>query len=225
MLEKCLFKCKDLLLYLDVNEFMLPIKYNVPNLAFTIFKCGKSVGSKVKFERFMLIINNSIKMKEDDLNNLIAKIYASVKKVLSAGKKGVDGMTLNSEGSYNSPNDTINDTMKLMEEIIKDTGEQSKLSIGIDCHANNYYNSETMKYEMDGFKQPSEVELLIEFYLKYCTDHPLITYLEDPIADSDYVGWKKMYWRFENMRPGVTITCKNLIDENPKLLKEVRLYL
>jgi enolase len=193
-------------------------------LAFTIFKTGKSTGSKVKFEKFFLIINNSAKFKEDDLNALIVKIYASIRKVLTTGKQGENGIRLNTEGSYFSPNDTINDTMKLMEDIIKDTGEQSKLSIGIDCNANNYYNSETNKYEMDGFKQPSDVEALIEYYLKYCTDHPFITYLEDPIADSDHVGWKKMYWRFENARPQVTIACKNSIAESPTKLKEVFYY-
>jgi hypothetical protein len=62
---------------------------NIPNLAFTIFKCGKSMNSKVKFERFLLIINNNSKMKKEELNSLVLKIYASVKKILTSGKQGV----------------------------------------------------------------------------------------------------------------------------------------
>lgn len=65
----------------------------VPNLGFTIFKCGKSMNSKVKFERFMLIINNSSKMPKEDIMNLIAKLYASVKKILTSGKAGVSILT------------------------------------------------------------------------------------------------------------------------------------
>lgn len=61
----------------------------VPNLGFTIFKCGKSMNSKCKFERFMIIINNSSKMAKEDLQNLISKIYASIRKILTAGKAGV----------------------------------------------------------------------------------------------------------------------------------------
>ena len=62
----------------------------IPNLAFSIFKCGKSANSKVKYERFFLILNNSIKMKKDELFTLYGKIYASIRKVLTAGKQGVN---------------------------------------------------------------------------------------------------------------------------------------
>lgn len=48
------------------------------------------MNSKVKFERFILIINNSSKMKKEELNALIVKIYGSVKKILTSGKQGVN---------------------------------------------------------------------------------------------------------------------------------------
>jgi enolase len=86
----------------------------------------------------------------------------------------------------------VNDSIKLIEDIIKDTGEGSKLAIGIECNANNYYNEQTKLYDMDGFKKPPDADQLIDYYLKFCTDHPLITFLEDPIADSDIEGWKKI---------------------------------
>jgi enolase len=106
-----------------------------------------------------------------------------------------------------------------MEEIIKDVAEPGKLSIGIDCNANNYYNEGTKKYEMDGFKQPSDVDPLIDYYFKYTTDHPLITYLEDPIADHDIAGWKKLYTKFESKN--ITISSKNMVDENITKLSNV----
>jgi enolase len=133
-------------------------------------------------------------------------------------------MRLNIEGSYFSPNDTINDTIKLMEEIIKDTGESARLSIGIDCNANGYYNETTKKYDMDGMKQPPEADALIEYYFKYCTDHPLITYMEDPIADVDLAGWKKIFAKFES-KPTVQIASKNLISESLTNIKHVFLYI
>ena len=131
-------------------------------------------------------------------------------------------MRLNTEGSYYSPNDTVNDTIKLIEEIIKDLGEPGKFSIGIDCNANNYYVEGTKKYEMDGFKQPSDVEPLIDFYYKFVTDHPLITYLEDPIADTDISGWKKLYTKFEGKN--IIISAKNML-KNFTILKQVLLLI
>ncbi len=131
-------------------------------------------------------------------------------------------MRLNTEGSYYSPNDTVNDTIKLIEEIIKDLAEPGKFSIGIDCNANNYYIEGTNKYEMDGFKQPSDVDPLIDFYFKFVTDHPLITYLEDPIADTDIAGWKKLYGKFEGKN--MIISAKNML-KNFTFLKQVSLLI
>ncbi len=62
---------------------------HVPNLGFTIFKCGKSMNSKIKFERFLLIINNSHKLTKEELFSLLGKIYTSIRKVLTSGKAGV----------------------------------------------------------------------------------------------------------------------------------------
>ena len=71
-------------------QAVLPQENKIPNLGFVIFKCGKSINSKVKFEKFMLIINNSSKMSKDDLMNIISKIYSSIRKVLTSGKSGVN---------------------------------------------------------------------------------------------------------------------------------------
>jgi len=68
---------------------ILPQEEKIPNLGFTIFKCGKNMNSKVKFERFMFIINNSSKMPKEELMSLVGKMYASIKKVLTSGKAGV----------------------------------------------------------------------------------------------------------------------------------------
>jgi hypothetical protein len=72
-----------------VNTPQLKELSHIPNLAFTIFKTGKSMNSKIKFERFILIINNSQKLTSEELSNLMIKIYASVRKVLTSGKAGV----------------------------------------------------------------------------------------------------------------------------------------
>ena len=62
---------------------------NIPNLGFTIFKCGKHVNSKVKFERFMVFIMNHNKMSSDEINSVVSKLYSSTRKILTSGKQGV----------------------------------------------------------------------------------------------------------------------------------------
>jgi hypothetical protein len=47
------------------------------------------MNSKVKYERFMIIMNNSQKLKKVELTNIVSKIYTSLRKILTAGKQGV----------------------------------------------------------------------------------------------------------------------------------------
>jgi len=134
-------------------------------------------------------------------------------------------MKMNTDGSYFTPNDnSINDTVKVLEEILKDLNEGNKVTIGIDCNANNYYSDATKKYEMDTFKQPIENDQLIEFYFKYISEHPLITYLEDPISELDLAGWKKLITKLEE-KLTFTVSAKNLFMDNIYSLKEVLLIL
>lgn len=180
----------------------------IPNLCFNLFKTGKTMNSKVKFEHFILIINNQTKMEPDILYSLINKIYAAIRKFLTQGKAGENGLRLNPEGSFYPPTDALNDILKLIENIIAEVNEKDILSIGIDCNADNYYSDANKTYEMDGFKKPPDTNQLIDFYIKLITDHPLITYLESPIAESDVDGWEKIYDKFSEEKPNVNIYGK-----------------
>lgn len=180
----------------------------IPNIGFSLFKTGKTMNSKVKFEHFILFINNQTKMEPEAIYDLINKIYTTIRKFLTQGKQGENGMRLNKEGSYYPPQDTLNDILKLIENIINEVNEKDALYIGIDCNANNYYNPTAKTYEMDGFKKPPDTDQLIDFYLKLVTDHPLITYLEEPIASEDNDGWEKIMDKFEE-KPNIKIYSKS----------------
>ena len=198
----------------------------IPNLCFNLFKTGKTMNSKVKFEHFILIINNQTKMEPEFLYTLINKIYAAIRKFLTQGKAGENGLRLNPEGSFYPPTDALNDILKLIENIIAEVNEKDILSIGIDCNADNYYSESNKTYEMDGFKKPPDTDQLIDFYVKLITDHPLITYLESPIAESDVDGWEKIFDKFSEEKPNVNIYGKakvtkiNKEDDNKVLNTE-----
>lgn len=158
-------------------------------------------------------------MEPDILYSLINKIYSTIRKFLTQGKAGENGLRLNPEGSFYPPTDALNDILKLIENIITEVNEKDILSIGIDCNADNYYSDANKTYEMDGFKKPPDTDQLIDFYIKLITDHPLITYLESPIAESDVDGWEKIYDKFSEEKPNVNIYGKAKVakvnkDEN-----------
>lgn len=193
----------------------------IPNLGFVLFRTGKSMNTKTKFERFILFINNKEKVVAGELFELLNKIYQGIRKVLTAGKLGENGMKLNNENTYNPPADGMNDIFKLIEGIINEIEEKEKIFYGIDCNANNYYNEETSLYEMEGMKKPIDSDGLIDFYIKLCTDHPLILYLEDPMAAKDLKGWSKLLSRFTAEKPNVKIVNQRSFNGDIDLLNEL----
>ena len=116
---------------------------NFPNLGFCIFKTGKNMNSKIKYERFLLMVNCKNENNEFDpkiLIDLYPKMFDVIKKTLTAGKAGENGMKTNNEGSFTPPSDKYEDVLKLMETFIKDIntlmGNKNIVSLKIDCNAN-----------------------------------------------------------------------------------------
>jgi enolase len=194
---------------------------NIPDLGFILFKTGKEMNSKVKFERWILFLNNAKKLPYNDLKDAFSKIYLALRKFLTAGKAGEAGMRLNEEGSYFPPTDVMNDIIKLLENIINEIGMADSFYFGIDCNGNNYYNQETNTYEMDGFKKPPDNDQLIEFFVKLCKDHPLLKYLEDPLSDTDLRGYSKLMDKFATECPDVKIVLKRLVQDKINNLSNI----
>lgn len=192
-----------------------------PNLGLVIFSNNK-VPSKVIYEKFFLIIHKNNYESADQFFLLIKKIQASIRKVLTAGKLGEAGVRINEKGCFNIPVEAINDTMKLLNDIIKDTGELGKISLGLDCNANNFYNKETLKYEIEGMKKPLSNDELIDYYYKFTNDNANISHLEDPIADEDLEGWRKLTKKFES-RARPSLFSKRL-SLNPDSLSRNFMY-
>ena len=47
------------------------------------------------------------------------------------------------------------------------------------------------KYEIDRPKNLYDTKMRVEWYQKLCTDHPLVTYIEDGIRVGDVAGWQQ----------------------------------
>ena len=195
---------------------------SIPNIGFSLFKTGKNAGSKVKFERFILFINNNQhKLSKDMLVDIINKMYASLRKALTSGKAGENGMRVNNEGSYFPPQDALNDILKLIETIITEVNApEDALYIGIDCNANNYYNEQSKTYDIEGAKKAPDTDQTIDYYMKLVTEHPLIRYLEEPIAEVDVEGWEKIIDKFAEEKPNVTLWSKSKESKQSNVVED-----
>ena len=192
-----------------------------PNLGFCIFKTGKSMNSKIKYERFLLMINSEIFESNNDLKQkkkeiiieLYKKMFEVIKKSLTAGKAGENGMRTNNEGSFTPPSDKYEDVLKLMEGFIKEINasmnNQNLVSLGIDFNAENFFNSKDGTYEPEGVKKAVDSNALIDIYLKLINDHPSLTYLEQPLAYEDIDGWGTL---LEKLKDKTNISIVQKVD-------------
>lgn len=52
-----------------------------------------------------------------------------------------------------------------------------------------------------------------------CNEHPLVEYLEDPIAELDIIGYQKVLKKFRDSVNRVKIGIKNCFKSNLDLIK------
>ena len=193
-------------------------KGKTPNLGFCIFKTGKTMNSKIKYERFLIMINNEIFETNNDINSkkkliieLYKKMFEIIKKTLTAGKAGENGMKTNNEGSFTPPSDKYEDVLKLMENFIKEINtamnNQNIVSLGIDFNAENFFNSKDFTYEPEGVKKPIDNTQLVDMYIKLINEHPSLTYLEQPFAFDDLDGWGLLLEKLKD-KPNISVVQK-----------------
>ena len=192
-------------------------KGKTPNLGFCIFKTGKTMNSKIKYERFLIMVNNDDKFndniteKKKIIIDLYKKMFEIIKKSLTSGKAGENGMKTNNEGSFNPPSDKYEDVLKLMEGFIKDINSsmdnQNIVSLGIDFNADNFFNPKDNTYDSEGAKKPLDNIQLVDSYMKLIAEHPSLTYLEQPLSTDDEDGWNLLIEKLKD-KPQIHLVKK-----------------
>ena len=150
---------------------------------------------------------------------MIYNIYTIFKKQIASGKGG-EGALKPVSGSFICPMETINDSIKAMEETIKNLKLEG-LKIGIICNSNEIYNETTGKYEMEGAKANFDCYQMTDYFTKLISDHPSIIYLQDPMADIDLAGWHYLCQQMPTYYEEVKICCSSLFANNIENVKKV----
>jgi len=164
-----------------------------PKLMFTVLNGGKVLNSKVKFSQFYLIIDINGDDAHIDATEVYFKVTANIKKIIQASKLGEAGFKANQSGSYWNAFESVNDSFKLLEDAINqaqvNTADRKYAQIGVNTDSQSCYLPDLDKYDFEGPKNLFDQSQLVEYLFKVCNDHPLLTYLEDPCAQGDIVGY------------------------------------
>jgi len=79
-----------------------------------------------------------------------------------------------------------------------------------------FFNPDQGKYDIDGPKNLYDNKMLCDWYIKILNEHPLVTYLEDPVRVSDVDGWRQLKEalkaKHEHVKVGVSKWFESDID-------------
>jgi enolase len=170
----------------------------MPVPSFNIINGGSHAGNKLAMQEFMILPVGAETFSE--AMQIGCEVYHNLKKVIK-GRYGLDATAVGDEGGF-APNILENaEAIDLIEEAIKLSGYASKVKLGMDVAASEFYTGkDDARYNLD-FKNPNAAESdkisadkLIELYESFiakCKETSPIVSIEDPFDQDDWASWIK----------------------------------
>ncbi len=168
---------------------------------------GMHSGNLLKIQEFMIV------PVFDDVNRrirAISEIYQMLKTLIEE-KYGKNSTAVGDEGGFAPDISKAESALDLLVDAINKSNYKDQVYLAMDAAASDFYNNETLKYEVeqDMFLDYKE---LSDYYNKLVQKYPIIS-IEDPFAEDDFEGFA--YY----MKNKAKLNIKNpLNDEKKELL-------
>ncbi|MEK6844940.1 MAG: enolase C-terminal domain-like protein [Nanoarchaeota archaeon] len=158
---------------------------------------------KPDFQEFHFISKNKDFYENVKINNLT---YNIVGNILKSKKR-------NDEGAWETElsNEEVLDAMKYVRDIMKKKG--INLEIGLDIAASSFFNK---KYFYKNPKMILNMNQQVEYVANLINKYDLF-YVEDPLEENDFKGFKKLMKKIKNK---CLIVGDDLIATSPNRLKK-----
>ncbi len=198
----------DVPLWKYVSNLNNTQKHNFPLPILNIINGGVHAGNSLPFQEFQIIPNGKTFTKNMQLS---LEVYHKLKEILSK-KCGVFSTNVGSEGGYSPQLSSPELALDYIQDAIDSCGYAKKISLGLDCASNSFYNPKLCKYILNNKKYSSE--MLFDYYCKLFSEYKLIS-IEDPFNENDKETWKLLSHVFSKK---INIIGDDLLTTNPKLI-------
>ena len=219
------------------GETLAPQINSFPSLLLNVFTGGKDSSSKIRFSRFYLIVDLSPQdmmmdteegKEKFDAYKAVLTLNSKLEQAVAA-QKNAPSFKKNPEGSWFNAFENINECFKLLEDAITAAGlnteQKNFVRIGVNCDAAAWYLSDVQKYDWDGGKSQFDQEQLIEFYEKMFTEHPLLTFVEDPFVLDDVAAYKKLQAKLKEASSTVQVGMSSkLFDDDLEKIRDMATF-
>ncbi|MCD6546626.1 MAG: phosphopyruvate hydratase [Thermotogae bacterium] len=187
------------------NARILPVPF------MNIVNGGKHADNSLDIQEFMIVPAGAPNFSE--ALRYGAEVFHTLKKLL---KSQGHVTAVGDEGGF-APNLSSNEeAVKTIIEAIEQAGYEpgKDIFVALDSAADSFYNEEKGVYMVDGTEKTTDE--MIEYYANLVEKYPIIS-LEDPLAEDDWEGFKKIT---EKLGSKVQIIGDDLYVTNIKRLKK-----
>merc|ERR1712125_147537 len=146
------------------DRFVMPVP------SFNVINGGSHAGNRLACQEFMIVPIGADTFK--DALIIGAEVYHTLKGVIKK-KYGQDACNVGDEGGFAPSVQDNNEALDVLMEAIKKSGHESKVKIGTDVAASEFWMPEIGKYYMDWFKK-----------------YPFVS-IEDPFDQDDWAAYSE----------------------------------
>merc|ERR1712159_198429 len=153
-------------------------KFVMPVPSFNVINGGSHAGNRLACQEFMILPVGAKKFKE--AMEIGAEVYHTLKGVIKK-KYGQDACNVGDEGGFAPSVQDNDEALDVLMEAINKSGHASKVKIGTDVAASEFFVPETGKYDLD-FKNPNsapEIKKsgaeLIDYYKGWFAKYPFVS--------------------------------------------------
>jgi enolase len=194
---------------------------NLPTPCFNVINGGLHAGNELDFQEFMIVPQVQLFDKKSRWTKsqimrafiqIATEIYQELKKVIKEKYSDL-AINLGDEGGFAPPVRTPEEALDLILVAFKNLSYQKKIKIILDVAASQFYKKGHYKMKIGIFTKES----LLNYYLNLIKKYPILG-LEDPFAQDDWEGWKKIS-NFQFLISNFLIIGDDLLVTNPKRIK------
>lgn len=177
---------------------------------FNLIEGGKHASNGINFQEVLLVPATSKSYSEALV--LGVNVFNALKSTLT--EKMLTTLSAD-EGGFAPQLTTNQEALTMLKNAVERTSLSFALDafIGIDVAANSLLDGK--KYRLLDRAVPYSSEELVDFYDLLVTEFSVI-YLEDPLAEDDWEGWKKLFMKLGTK---TIVTGDDLITTNPYRLQ------
>ena len=172
---------------------------------------GAHADNGLDFQEFMIVPVYGGSFKEALRAGV--EVFHTLKSVLK--EKGLS-TNVGDEGGFAPALNSTKETLDLLQEAIKKAGydPEEDVFLALDVASSEFYDEEKGVYKVQG--EELSADDMIELYAELISAYRIVS-IEDPLAENDWEGWKKLT---ETLGNRVQLVGDDLFTTNPKILQK-----